>query len=325
MLTSKMVKELAVKAGFDLAGVANIERFDDAPPEMHPCTIFPETKSVVVMATRILRGSYRGVAEGTEWSTYWIFGYGAGIYGILNEATRQVQSYIESFGWEAVQAPGSATLPEMGPLREPVAPGKLASDVTVSFRLAAAAAGLGELGHAKVFLTPQFGPRQRFAVVLTDAKLEPDPLFEGTLCDDCRKCVSACPGGAIGKSRTVSTEIDGRKFKWAPLDYGKCKLTHWGFNKAASPFVARDLPGLVLPIGSQRMKWREAYDFGWTLANRVGYIQVVSRGITEIEQPGRPGSICAARGCIQACDACLSASGVIPGKRSATRASRRAN
>ena len=170
----------------------------------------------------------------------------------------------------------------MGPLREPVAPGKLASDVTVSFRLAAAAAGLGELGHAKVFLTPQFGPRQRFAVVLTDAKLEPDPLFEGTLCDDCRKCVSACPGGAIGKSRTVSTEIDGRKFKWAPLDYGKCKLTHWGFNKAASPFVARDLPGLVLPIGSQRMKWREAYDFGWTLANRVGYIQVVSRGITEI-------------------------------------------
>ena len=78
MLTSKMVKELAVEAGFDLAGVANIERFDNAPPEMHPCTIFPETKSVVVMATRILRGSYRGVAEGTEWSTYWIFGYGTG-------------------------------------------------------------------------------------------------------------------------------------------------------------------------------------------------------------------------------------------------------
>ncbi len=68
MLTSDKIKTFAKGVGADLVGIANIERFDKAPPEMHPCTIFPETKSVVVLGARILRGSFRGIREWTEWS-----------------------------------------------------------------------------------------------------------------------------------------------------------------------------------------------------------------------------------------------------------------
>jgi epoxyqueuosine reductase len=302
MLTSAMVKDFARSAGADLAGIASVERYAKAPPEMHPRTIFPETKSIVVLASRILHGSYRGIQEGTEWSTYWIYSYGSGIYGSLEEATLQTQLYIESFGWEAVEAPGKATLPESGPERKPVAEGKLPSDVTVHMRLSAAAAGLGELGWSKVFLTPEFGPRQRFCVILTDAELEPDPLVpEGQLCDRCMACVRECPGHAISESRKVSTSIEGRTYEWGEITYGKCKLTHWGMNKEASPFFAKDLPGFNFEIDDQAIKWRDAYDLGWAVADRVRYMKLISTGIEEIGQVGRPGSICGARGCIGAC------------------------
>lgn len=302
MLTSAMVKEFAISVGADLAGVSSISRFEGAPPEMHPCTMFPETKSVIVLASRILYGSYRGIQENTEWSSYWIYSYGAGIYGSLEEATLRTQLFIESFGYEAMEAPGKATLPESGPERKPVEPGKLPSDVTVHLRLAAAAAGLGELGWSKVFLTPEFGPRERFTVILTDAELEPDPLMEeGKLCTKCMRCVDQCPGHALSRDEVVSVEIEGRKFEWGEVDCGKCKLTHWGMNDEASPFIGKDLPGLHWDVKEQTMKWRDVYDLGWTMANRVSYMNLISKGIDEIGQPGRPGSVCGARGCIQAC------------------------
>ncbi len=312
MLTSEKIKNFAKESGADLVGIANIERFDKTPPELHPCAIFPETKSVIVLGCRILRGSFRGVKEWTEWSSYWIFGYGAGIYGVLDESTEMTREFIESYGYECVEVPGIATLPEAGPLRPPVSPDRYPPNISISFRLAAAAAGLGELGYSKVFLTPEFGPRQRFSIILTDAKIEPDPIFQGKLCTRCMRCVRECPAGAISKDKTISVEIEGRIFEWADLDYGKCKLTHWGFNRNASPFVKQDLPGFNLDISKQNMTWKEAYDFGWTLANRVKYISLVSKGISEIEQSGRPGSICGARGCIQACFDQLEKTKVIP-------------
>jgi len=75
-----------------------------------------------------------------------------------------------------------------------VAEGFPQPDVFIHFRIAAYICGMGEIGWSKVFLTPQFGPRQRFAFILTDAPLTPDPLMEpGTLCDRCKLCVRRLP------------------------------------------------------------------------------------------------------------------------------------
>ena len=41
----------------DVIGVANIERFDELPPDKHPRAIFPEARSVVVVGKRITRGA----------------------------------------------------------------------------------------------------------------------------------------------------------------------------------------------------------------------------------------------------------------------------
>ena len=44
------VKELAYRLGADLCGVANVERYDDAPIRMSPKGLLPTAKSVIVCA-----------------------------------------------------------------------------------------------------------------------------------------------------------------------------------------------------------------------------------------------------------------------------------
>ena len=65
-----------------------------------------------------------------------------------------------------------------------------------------------------MFLTPEFGPRQRFAFLLTDAPLESDTLFDGQICDRCMLCVKDCPVNAISGTETVKVTVAGRELEW---------------------------------------------------------------------------------------------------------------
>ena len=102
------------------------------------------------------------------------------------------------------------------------------------------AAGLGELGLSKLLLTPQFGPRQRVFCVLTDAELDPDPLLEDSICDECGECVRACPSGAIPSERNVTFRIEDRVFSHGLLDCEKCHIPHIGWDPRYSPFLDKD-------------------------------------------------------------------------------------
>jgi len=313
MLTTKMVKECAIKGGADICGIANVERFKDGPPETHPNALFPEAKSVIVYASRILKGSYKGIQEGTDWATYWIYGYGSGIYSSLGSATEALSALLEDHGYEAVPSPGGHTLlDEAPPAREPLGKGKRPPCIMLHMRVAAALAGLGEPGWSKVFLTSEFGPRQRFEIILTDAELEPDLLRKEPICDKCMACVRQCPGRALGGKKEV-VEVEGRKFEWGAVDCGKCKVTHWGLNPKASPFVQKDLPGMRMDIEKVTYKWYESYRLGFALSERISYLNLIANGTAEHGQGGRPGSVCGAVGCVQACNAHLEACGKLKG------------
>ena len=66
----------------------------------------------------------------------------------------------------------------------------------ISHKLSAHLAGLGWIGKSCLLVTPQFGPRVRWATVLTSA-----PLATGQpmapRCGDCTDCVDACPARAF--------------------------------------------------------------------------------------------------------------------------------
>jgi epoxyqueuosine reductase len=62
----------------------------------------------------------------------------------------------------------------------------------ISHKLAANLAGLGWIGKSCLLITPEVGPRVRWATVLTDAPLEAGRPVEER-CGQCRQCVDACP------------------------------------------------------------------------------------------------------------------------------------
>ena len=311
-LTAQTVKEFAQSKGLDLVGVANIDRFKDAPPRMHPAAILPEARSVIAVGRRILRGNWRGIEEGTYWPGYTYFGY----HGLLNSffipyGVYETTCYIEDFGWEAV--PYYPGVPETQPPIPPVRPGAVAPDVQLAIRIVATAAGLGEMGWSKVFLTKRFGPRQRLAAIITDAELEPDPLVEpGSICDRCMSCVAGCPSEAIPHvrdGRTVRIQIEDKVYEWADVDMGRCTLSYHGGDPMVSPFIHKTFPGYEFDARRQRISEDMAYKLCWPFSlgkwrsTEEDPSEYIIEGHARIREWGGDGSygIGGSRGCMRSC------------------------
>ncbi len=240
------VKRQALALGADSVGIGNIERWHNAPTQMDPKQIMPECKSIIAMAFRVMRGSMRGIEEGTFFSNYSAMGYGGITYLYMPMTVINLCKYIEDRGYEALPmghqsdwraidatytgANGGGRLKRN--YSRPVAPGKAAPDIMIHLRIAAYLCGLGEIGHSMMLLTPEFGPRNRVGVILTDVELEPDPIYDGPqLCNKCMACVRDCPTGAISRDQTVKLELAGKDVEFAQVDCDACNRGFRGAEK----------------------------------------------------------------------------------------------
>lgn len=207
---SEGLRRYAAGVGADLISVASIERFEGLPPERHPASIFPEVRSVIVIAKRIARGALRGVEEGTQFDLYRQFGRDWLNNRVLATVTYRISEYLEDNGWEAVPLPNLP--PEVPPMGVPVRSGAPAPNVMLDFDDAAVRAGMGAIGDCGLLLTPRFGPRQRIQIVLTDAAFEPDPPLGKPVCLGCADLDAVCPLGAIRREdgqATLDTAVCG--------------------------------------------------------------------------------------------------------------------
>lgn len=310
-LTSQMIKQRAQQLGIDLVGIASIDRYYEAPPLMDPKNYFPAAKSVIVIAMRIPRGSYRGIEEGTHWHNYTYYSYNRLNTVIRPRLTYQLAAFIEDFGWEAVPCyPG---VPERNPMRPPVAEGKLPADIVMQIRLMGVGAGLGEMGHSKVFLTPEFGPRQRLGMILTDAELEPDPILQpGTVCNQCGGCVRECPGNAVppvrDKAKRITVHIGDKTISWGDVHMGRCTLTHHGFNNKISPFHKKAFPNMEFDVDGAQVTEEEAYRICYPMATASWSDAIYEEGDAHVIKyynyvMNHVGyfAVCGAKGCIRAC------------------------
>ena len=214
------VENAAKKIGIDMIGFASKSRFDNVDAQHNPFSIFPEGKTVIMVGKRICRGSLRGVEEGTNFGDYALFGKNWLEDEFLSLACYDLVNFIEDNGWEA--CPVFPNPSELGPQGVSVGDGRPEPNVYPDFDYAAVACGLGELGMNGLFLTPKFGSRQRFHMIITDAEIEETPLFEGKVCDACGKCAESCPLSAINMDEPIEVDICGKIMKVASIDYSLC-------------------------------------------------------------------------------------------------------
>lgn len=156
-----------------------------------------------------------------------------GAYGHIDGDSQNVGSSIRSF-----PAPPFPRDHASGIWSQPAAPDRPAPDVLLPLRLIGYAAGLGEIGQSGLLLTPEFGPRQRLTAVLTDAELEPDPLFSEKLCDRCGECIRNCPARALTADRPQKLRVAGRELECAGFDFAKCAVGFYGGGEnAVNPWI----------------------------------------------------------------------------------------
>ena len=195
-MNANSIKEAARKFGADLVGITSLDKFNGVAPENDPRNIFSRGKSMIVIGRRIPRGALRGVESGSTQSQGVFSDFGLIMLEdqFLAKATYDLVIWMEAAGFEAVPMFGyDVEAAAKYPLASPVAPGKAAPNVYVDWKLAASLCGLGEVGRNGLFITPEFGTLQRFAMLITDLELEADKELKRNVCENCNACVEACP------------------------------------------------------------------------------------------------------------------------------------
>ena len=132
----------------------------------------------------------------------------------------RVARYLDSLGYEAVPIAASNIwrYRPFGGMSATFAP-------DMSHIYAATCAGLGQLGWHGLTMSPEYGPRNRFISVITNAPLCPTPLYDKTkLCDMCGECIKHCPTDAYRKecNGTKSIVVEGKEFKFANKNLWRC-------------------------------------------------------------------------------------------------------
>lgn len=215
------LKEAAKLFGADLVGVASAETLAYLPPKNNPLMIFPQAKSVIVIGRKIPRGALRGIEQGTEMSnSFNAFGLYTLEDNLLAKTTYDLNIWIEARGFDGV--PLFAYDKDDNAVGVPVEPGKPAPNVMLNAMVLGQACGLGEIGLNGLFITPEFGPRQRLAMLLTDAELEPDTPFVPRLCKGCHACVDACPLSALDAANISAKGLKGAESDVAARDNNRC-------------------------------------------------------------------------------------------------------
>ena len=212
-LTAK-VKEFVFEQGADLVGIAPVERFTRAPEGHRPEDYLPGARSVVVIAIRLLDSIMDALPESRPRYTEHFFVTNTELNICANKTAR----FLVRQGFPSAPiyySGGEVRVPSPAPFFD-----------EMSFRHAAVEAGLGRLGKNQLLITPQFGPRVRLILVLTQAELHPDEKIEEELChtEKCGyRCLVNCPAEALKKDGTIDKPVCS-KYMFETLNYLRCGM-----------------------------------------------------------------------------------------------------
>jgi len=182
---------LAKNFGADLCGIAAIDRFKDAPEGFRPTDIYPDAKTVVVVAKKFPEGPFLSKSTISYTMTNDI---------ILQDVIRITCALCIRLEHDCVIA---VPIPSDEPY-EYWDEEKREGRGILSLRHAGYMAGLGVLGKNTLLANNTFGNRIVLGAALLNVEIESDDLADYDFCPpDCEICLKNCPAGALDGKRVI--------------------------------------------------------------------------------------------------------------------------
>ena len=175
----------------DLVGIASLTQWKGTKLEETALALLPTARSAVVFSMEIMREvldlSSPTRIQGAASTTDLLNTDAQYLYGRLTRASYDFARAMRDAGYSTLPLPAT-NCPTDDRFMMAV----------FSYKHAAQAAGLGRLGWHSLLITPEYGPRARLGVCLTEVELESSGESRVTFnCEQCRKCIDICPAGAI--------------------------------------------------------------------------------------------------------------------------------
>ena len=160
------------------------------------------------------------------------------VYDIVNLrldlAASIISGHLQKSGFKALPIPASKRVDD-----ERIC-------ASFSHKLGAHLAGLGWIGKSCLLITPEHGPRVRWATILTDAPIEPTGQMQQDKCGDCRECIDICPTRAFtGKPFRADEPREAR------YDAKKCEK-YFDFMEQKNEMAVCGMCVFVCPYGRKK-------------------------------------------------------------------------
>ena len=192
--TSVELQDFITRLDADMVGVASLDEWKGTRLEETALRLLPSTRSVVVFAMEIypeiLDHARPGRIQGEASLNDLMDGNGEFLTGRLTKIAYDFAKASKKLGFKTLPLPAKGCPTDDRFL-----------NAVFSYKHAAQAAGLGYFGRNSLMISPDFGPRFRLSVCLTEAALKPTPaagFFRE--CENCAICVENCPSGALSES-----------------------------------------------------------------------------------------------------------------------------
>ena len=182
-MDSKFIKEFVYSFGADVCGIANIERFANAPKGFHPLDVYPGGKSVISFGKHFPASLFDA-----NTNVPYTFVKNK-LVELLDNVSIQLTFKMESQGYNAIPIPD-------GPYEYWDEENKQGKGI-LSLKHLAQASGIGCIGKNTLLINEKYGNRLYLGAILTNAELTPDDLSSNLCPENCNICIEACPKSAL--------------------------------------------------------------------------------------------------------------------------------
>jgi len=232
----RWIKETAETWGADFCGVADLSPAHETILAQGGPVIaaFPRAISVWIVLPQAIVDQLPNRADRAVAVSYRHHAYDV-INQRLDLLVSRMSSRLQREGYQALPIPASK---------------RVDSDricAAFSHKLAAHLAGLGWIGKSCLLVTPEEGPRVRWATVLTDAPLSVTGKPMEERCGGCPLCVEICPVHAF--TGAAFHESEPREIRY---DAGKCDRYFAAMREKDVDMAVCGMCLYVCPFGKQR-------------------------------------------------------------------------